>query len=81
MELLEVFWMDFGNKLPCKYISYSFEWADDSLEVKVVGQLKARMGLDSPQSHRLKWISGLDFAKFKQSHAIRAYRHDAVDWL
>ena len=38
--------MDFGKELPCKYIAHSFEWAD-SLEVKVAGQLKGWIGLDS----------------------------------
>ena len=61
-RFLEVVWLDFRMKLPWKYISNSFQWAD-SLEVKVVGHLRWRMGLDSLDSHRLKRPSGLDSAR------------------
>ena len=33
------------------------------------------MRLDSPESHRLKWPSGLDFAKFRQCHAMFQVRY------
>ena len=59
----------FSKALPCKYISYSFEWAYP-LEVKMVGQLKGRSGLYYLESHCLKRHSGHDFAKVKQCHAI-----------
>ena len=62
----EMVWMNFGNELPCEYISCSFEWAD-SLEVRVVGQLKRRISLES---HRLKRSCGLELAKFRQSQAV-----------
>ena len=61
--------MDFGKELLCKYISCSYEWAD-WLNVKLVGQLKGRMGLDSPESHRFQRSSGLDFEKFRKCHTI-----------
>ena len=68
-QFLEIVWIDFGKELPCYYISFSFGWAD-SLEVEAVGQLKGRMGLDSLVSHWLKRLPGLDFATFRQCHAI-----------
>ena len=68
-HLFEVVWTDFGMELPCEYISCCLEWSD-SLKVKVISQLKGWMGLDSNKSHRSKRPSGLDFAKFRQCHAI-----------
>ena len=68
-HLFEVVWTDFGKELPCEYISCCLEWAD-SLKVKVISQLKGWMGLDSNKSHRSKRPYGLDFAKFRQCHAI-----------
>ena len=56
-----VVWMDFGKELPCEYISPSFEWSD-TLEVKMVAQLKVQIGLDLLNSHLLKRPSGLNFA-------------------
>ena len=61
--------MYLGKELPCKYISYSFEWAD-SLEVKVVGQLKELTGLDCIESRWLKRLSDLGISKFRQCNAI-----------
>ena len=58
-----------GNELPYEYITCSFDWAD-SLEVKVVGQLKGRLRLDSLEYHLLKRPTGLDFAKLRQCNAI-----------
>ena len=61
--------MDFNKELLCKYISCSFELAD-SLQVKLVRQLKGRMRIDSVESHRLKRSSGSGFAKFRHCHAM-----------
>ena len=49
-KFLEVVWVDFGVELPYEYLSCSFEWGE-SLEIKVEGQLKGTMGLDSLHSN------------------------------
>ena len=70
-KFLEVVWMDFGKEFPANTLQlWSRFICADSLEVKVVGQLKGRMGLDSLDSHPLKRHSSFDFANFafKQYH-------------
>ena len=44
----------------CEYISC----------IKMIGQLKGHMGLDSLECYRLKRLSSLDFAQFRKCHAI-----------
>ena len=68
-QFLQVGWMDFGKELPCEHILCRFEWAD-SLEFRVVGQLKGQMVLDLLESHLLKRPSDLEYSKFKEWHKL-----------